>query len=415
MSKNCFVEGQYYSINKLKESGLSQRIIDIYTSENGRGFKFSFCGFLSSGDEFFVVLPKEQSIPNSLTALATKAGLLAQTFRRYSSENNLDEEELRLLGKSGSQHSNRIATALSLLDDYNRNGLLIRDRTVESNSGQGKIHWGRTINKHLPVYQDGAPFYFDTITRNHSRDSKDMIVLLHRYAIQKCRSTFGWILSPHFESTKTVVPSMPCSDSGALHILRNELDNSFRDRDISVINLLISYFSNAASEADKTTICAYGTKKFYHIWEAVCCTLFNHDRSQMKLVPRPKWVRIVDGVQKIEETVQIPDILFVEKNIRYILDAKYYTHSRSLPGWGDLVKQFYYADTIATDDVKSVRNAMIFPGRHVQLMKYIGYGEIQNRENKPILAFSLNLFSALKSYTAFSSNGYRNTLETLWQ
>lgn len=414
MLTNCFVEGHYYPIERLTNCGLSQRAIDLYTQKNGRGFNFTFCGFLSSGKNLLVILPKEQTIPDHREGLARQANLLALTFKRYASENSLDEEELKLLGKSGSQQTNSIATALSLLDDYNRYGLLIRDRTIELNSGKGKIHWGRTISKHLPIFKDNSPFYFDTITREHTTNAKDLVVLLHRYAVQESRSKYGWILSPNFEPEKTVIPSMPCSIPRALHVLNNEMDKCFRSREISVLNMLISYFLNADYGAKETQICTYGTKKFYYIWEAVCCTLFKHDRSQLEFVPKPRWVRLCGDDTKIEETVQIPDILYVEKNIRYVLDAKYYTHSRKLPGWGDLVKQFYYADTIATDDVDSIRNAMIFPGCHMQLMEYLGYGEIDNRQNKPILLFSLNLFSALKSYASSSTNGYRDTLAMLW-
>lgn len=410
---NCFVEGRYYSHETLLSSGLSQKAIDLYTRQNGKGCAFFFCGFLSSEGSLFIILPKEQKAPSDTKELASFSGILFMTLRRYAAENNLDEEELSLLGKQGGRRENYVAAALELLNDYNLSGLLQRDTVQISAAGKGKIDWVRTVNSQLPVFSEDFPFYFDTTNKNRSRDTNSIIIQLHRYAIQQCRKTYGWILSPDFEPEKIAIPTMPCSLSRALYVLSNELHLSFRERDIRVLNLLIAYFSNESSSADEMKCCAYGTTKFHHIWEIICRDLFKHDNTKMQLVPRPQWVRCFDGQLSTEKTRQLPDILYVDNEICYVLDAKYYTHSSALPGWGDMVKQFYYADTIQSEEFSTIRNAMIFPGTHNETLAYIGYAEIADKAEQ-IQAFSLNLFQALSSYSSFSRNGYREELKTIW-
>src|SRR5699024_3483350 len=61
-----------------------------------------------------------------------------------------------------------------------------------------------------------------------------------------------------------------------------------------------------------------------------------------EIIPAPRW-SIGSNAQVRKQN---PDILFKEEDKLYIIDAKYYNVRSNLPGWGDLVKQFFYSHTI---------------------------------------------------------------------
>lgn len=414
MTSSCFIEGRYYPNELLLSSGITKSILDLHTTTTNAGVKFNFCGFISAENKIFLILPKEQKIPKTQDQLAEKARILALTFMRYARENSLEENELSLLGLTGHNENNKIATALNLLEDYNKHGLLTRTSETEKQSINGRIQWGRTVNREVPVLTQDGPVYFDIRSKKHSVNTHCLVVQLHRYAIQQSRYRYGWILTPRFESEKSVISSMPCSLPRAIHVLKCELQSCFRTRELTVLKLLLAFFNDTETSADTMQVSAYGTKKFHHIWEVVCRSLFKHNHAQMKLLPAPMWVRVTAQGTIVEKTKQLPDILYAHNNTQYVLDAKYYSPSRSLPGWGDLVKQFYYADTIHTKETSPTRNAMIFPGCHSSLFKYIGYALIDGLDEKKIHGFSLDLFSALSNYTLFSRNGYRRKLEQIW-
>ena len=100
--------------------------------------------------------------------------------------------------------------------------------------------------------------------------------------------------------------------------------------------------------------------------------------SANNIMPNPFW-QVND---KSIKTSQIPDVMLRNKNQLYIIDAKYYTlykNLKGLPGWGDLVKQFFYLYTLKdrVDNIREMFNIFVFPGTSNEIIKY--YGKVGRR------------------------------------
>ncbi len=203
--------------------------------------------------------------------------------------------------------------------------------------------------------------------------------------------------------------TLPCDTETAKNILAQAISNTFVDREVSLLNNIMYFIfgsSNYNSEKPETL----ATQYFHSIWEAICSELFNNEYDHFKyLIPKPKWHVYNNKYNPYNFSRQIPDILYYENNTLYVLDAKYYNIKRNLPGWHDLVKQFYYAYSLGISLNVKTRNLLLFPGLTDHIVEYFGYVDIENDKRLgEVEAYLIDIAYAIKSYGLYRKQSLRN-------
>lgn len=256
-------------------------------------------------------------------------------------------------------------TALEILDDYIGHGIYARQSSDFVRSNRGKISWGKTISRIIPVKGQGnIPIYTEVIAAKHSSNYSHIISAIHRAVISKLDRVFGWYYTG---SSKRIAPDlamckMPCSTSQALILIRKELSSLFSDREVRLFGTLIRFLESEQYSESAEDIAYTGIRNFEHIWEDMCSVIYKNDIEKLKnTIPIPAY-QYKTFLKKSPLNRQRMDLLLLESNTIAILDAKYYDIQKTQPGWSDLVKQFFYERSLSiVHRDKNILNFLILP------------------------------------------------------
>ena len=372
--------------------------------------EWNISGFLMLGSNLITVFPKNYLIPENLPLKKRAAVSLLRTFIRYKNENGLTADEHRLLGDSHS-FCGRLESAYAILKDYADNGYLVRKIETLEYTHAGRINWNRTINSILPVVSNGRPVYVETINNRSISDSNNVVRMIHKYVVSEAAEIWGWL----FDIDPKEKTQLKISFTDAIKLLKKELRFTFTHREIAVIKLMIAFLENSSDEGSGETVSLFCTDHFHTIWEKICGVIFHNQYNFLcQYVPTPEWV---NAPRKYRIT-QIPDILVKDEKqkIFYILDAKYYNCYTNMPGWHDLVKQFFYYYTIRENFPNAkqytFRNILLLPGNitnHVApagkavLKEITGLGEIE--------AVLINCAEAVECYGSYNTVNFLEYLD----
>ena len=222
--------------------------------------------------------------------------------------------------------------------------------------------WERTINTTTPHLQDDAPIYMDTVNRRLVDAEDHFITRLHRVVVKECcqrLQRFGLVQLlnlPMVDAVEEDVESLG-DTSYLIHCVEIELGNQFDSRRRRILHLLLDYLKDSCYESTiNVATYTFGCNCFNQVWEDVCrCTLGKDVKEQFLITP-PLW-EVQSSLGKAEpaavQSLKL-DMLFLEKNTAYVMDAKYYMPYRNgenscwagLPGVGDVTKQFLYRQAI---------------------------------------------------------------------
>lgn len=406
----CFVESEEYPYQ------LVQEYIDEQLFEKGLCVKekdhiiFKFTGVVFSKNQLLVVFPKGYKIPKEHHLLKKHVLILVDVLTRYSRENNLDPSEEEFLNGFEGIHES-LESAFWLIEDYIENGIIhIHENKYVLNQGTN-INWSRTIKRLAPIISNQRPLYLDVITKKRDNDLNNIITQIHRYAVNYCLHTYGWLFGYDEEGLYENV-ELPCDRDLALHLLDLEVQKTFVDREINLYNHL-KKFIVGSNEFSKNKIFTYATPYFHWVWEKICSFLFSSE--EVITLPRPYW----EVNNRKSYTEQIPDILFRFNDTIYVVDAKYYRTKyapQKLPGWGDLVKQFFYVYTLKEKlDNVNTENIFIFPGTVAENdIEYLGYAAIEGQSNLgTINGFVLDVSKAMQHYANHEKGNFKEKLVDL--
>ena len=108
-----------------------------------------------------------------------------------------------------------------------------------------------------------------------------------------------------------------------------------------------------------------GLRDFHHAWEGMLNQTLDFTVSLNKEMPEPVYFTMEGNpLLAAEKKMRTDTVLEKEKQL-VVVDAKYYGADRmnALPGWGDMVKQFFYAKGLQQVRPDSrISNAFVFPG-----------------------------------------------------
>ena len=418
-------EGEPFSF----EISLDDISKDYYTKEDDGKIQFSVCGFLVVNDCPVVIFPK--NFPMNKEDNKENAKILFKTFARYISRKTKSKGwRARCTSESMDELAgnaiNCINDILYILDDFNRNGYLVRRHDVISQKRPGRMMWNKTMQKVTPVISHRQVLYPSPYMKSRVRHDEEMIQKIHRYLVDTFCYQWGWLVDME---GKTAEPQAPCTDEEAKKYIDAELRACFVQREIDLLRRMLRYYRKKIGGNTKPKSEYMLTKEFEYIWEDVCGVCFGNMSKEYKnkLVPVANFKPAKDiNIEKEKKWHQRPDILCeVEgtggKKI-YILDAKYYAlvpqdvpsdeeediaKNNNFPGWGDMAKQFMYFYTISKNLEKKNpifsigKNILLFPGNNAQEKKFAGTVSIPNIDGLgSIELWWLNVKYMLELYVA---------------
>lgn len=373
---------------RLLELAVIQRVSDYE-------YKFTFVGMLSYQRALIIVFPKFfKSTPDTDT-LTRVIKVLKSCQRRIVSTYDVEWVDTDL----NSNFPSELSICESLLIDYINYGFLKRKQEIEGVEVSGITNWSRTINETIPAFSKSGIVYFQTIETNYTDIHSNLLIKLHKWAIQYALKTYGsWL---DFDEIVLDVDTINLEEIGnneyLISFLNSQLNQSFLDQELKTISLIKQLIS-LEYNLSETNKFIYGTTSFHIVWELVCSEVFANQYHQLKHnIPSPKWIDNT-GMVSTGSTLR-PDLIIwdKEKSIFAILDAKYYTlefgGGKKLygnPGLEDISKQFLYLKSfehfIKENQIDKIINVLLFPkgNRKLSVIEYLGKIEFNLFEGKEI-------------------------------
>jgi|GEM_PF-1206258 len=396
-----FVEGKEY-LHKQYENLVEQLdMLNEVIKKNDGTFSFIITGFIIVNNIPVVIFPKNYLLPDSDVKIKHEAMVLMRVLMKYRLEKGHDPKEMDLLYGNTVNSTGRIISAISLIEDFQENGILKRKIRVDSSNHQGYIDWNATVNKTIPHISHKRPFYLKPIMRTSSVDDVNLLTQIHKYAVKESLDLWGWLFGYDDEEMERI--QLPYSVEMAISYLNAELRKTFIQREIFVIKCLIDYLDSHSGQNKEKRFEVLATPFFNMTWEAICGYVYSNDYINLaKWVAQPIW----DSNVIKKNISQRPDILFVDKSTFYILDAKYYDYNKTIPGWHDVVKQLFYKYTIEAKvkkskelKVKKYENVLIFPENSDLKFTYLGRIYVEGVVDLgEVNAFAINTKEAMEVY-----------------
>ncbi|TCK01357.1 UNVERIFIED_ORG: LlaJI restriction endonuclease [Anoxybacillus amylolyticus] len=370
---------------------------------------FHFSGVVVCQNNVLISFPKGYVLPREEDERNQHIRVFLQALIRYSREGELEPYQMELFGGEDGERES-FEAAFWLLDDYIQHGSLSvqkQQNAIVPMGGAKHIHWAKTLQTIPPLISNGQVFYANVVNRYATKDLQNEIVRIYRHVIGYCMENYGWLLGFEYEEGLFAEKELPFEKEYVLQLVDLAAQKTFVDRERQIYRCIKRILRGSGekflSEKKYFTFC---TLYFYHVWERMCRFVLADDLMEELHLPRPYW-KVRD---RVSYTRQIPDILFRGRdNEIYIADAKYYQTKdapKGLPGWGDLVKQFFYLYTLQ-NEMKNIviYNLFIFPSRTEKIVDYMGYATVDGDDVfGRVEGFWFDLYEVMKLY-AFNQKG----------
>lgn len=399
-------------------------------SSKERWISISFVGIVAFADCVIFCFPKKLfASPSNISDEDTEQliSLVTKSLIRFRDDYPHSPEDAGFLYSADRRTSTPLLTAMELIQDYEVNGPIRRFLTQYSQNQSGRIAWNRTIQRSDPIFTESSVFYPLPVIVRRIDDDDSPLTILHKACVQDCYKRWGWLIDPeryHVNFRQHERGWLPCTQETALTFLSREKWTVFSDREMHVIDLLMQYISSTIRNDSKNDVSFFGTKTYWRVWEATCKHIFHDDQYIYdNLLPQPRWK--LPNLKP--DTSQRPDVLFVTNDTLYILDAKYYDYRRNMPGGPDIIKQYYYEDTLRSvlckrkgndkySRIKGTTNAFIFPeapkNEDTVKFHFIADAYIERLPDwRAIPAFALDIKKALSLYV---NNTSTNQIAQFW-
>lgn len=329
--------------------------------------KISFCGLVITEKGVNVFLPRN-SYPLPVIGSAEGyryASLLMKGLKRYLQ----DKANLELNNDGeGSLGGLQLRVVFDLLDDYCTYGLYSR-RFSEKVRNTGKPDWRQTMTSQVAFAGASGPVYLDIhgIRRRFISDCE--VARIHAHVIRELDRTFSWIITESDISIAAGAEKIPhpvANEDAMITTLERELASVYSEREIRLMNLLIQYIKSTTSKDSPSVL--IGLRHFHGMWEKMLDSALKWVFPVNSLLAIPAY-RFNDGdIQPAAIKAQRTDTVMKRPDGKrfIVVDAKYYAAQglSSAPGWGDIVKQFFYAKALNSfSEHAEVDNAFVFPGR----------------------------------------------------
>ena len=363
-----------------------------------------FTGFVLGRDRLHVFLPRNTTIDAQTDKQKLSyASILMRGIRRYLNDRPMVETDDGVEGDIGAF---QLLLVTDLLEDFCANGIYSK-RYREHVKNTGKLNWKRTISSQTAFVGESGPVYLDIEGTRHRYISDCAVARIHAQIIRNLDQSYGWIITgtdAEISGELSHIPDSLMAADAQILALENELLSVYAERDIRLIHLMIRYLKNTRSDESDRLI---GMRHFHHMWEKMLDSSLKWVFPVNQLLSIPAY-RFNDGTLKeAASKAQRTDTVLKDprSNKFVVIDAKYYGASdvQSAPGWGDIVKQFFYAKALKVyaQDTE-VGNAFVFPGRgplhSVHMIERGEKGRVLDEDYPPIRCFYVDPMELVECY-----------------
>ncbi|EKN5927940.1 LlaJI family restriction endonuclease [Yersinia enterocolitica] len=347
-------------------SSLPEHVRTALDSENlirNDQSKLDFCGMVMRGDRTDVFLPRN-SRQVAYSEQQKLSASLIHAIHKYALNRDRpsfsDGASEQIVGESF------LGLAFTLLADYVEHGIYVRC-TSDIKKNTGKIDWKRTIGRIESYPSAGSQVYLDTLGRKKTTHFDDEVTRIHAQIIRELDHLIGWIFFDKDSNIQSKLADIKQPSGGRkakIGVLERKLGGLYVDRNMKLITDLTTYLSRETGNSDRNLV--IGINKFHSMWEHMIDSCMESKFDINRQLAKPCY-RINGHYQmatqkggRTDTVIRSPDTTTFA-----ILDAKYYgaENLENLPGWPDLIKQFFYA--LALKDIyptAMVYNWFIFPG-----------------------------------------------------
>ncbi len=368
---------------------------NLLSGEEDEGFDYrvSFVGFVTNKEnDFLVVLPKRYRI--DANSFNQDCSILFKCISRY-----YQRKKTTYLGsKKGDEWSSNypFSPFFGVYDYYLKYGLYFDKQDALNQRTGGRIDWKSTIRLSKKYIANNKIVMFPFL-RKVSVSAETFLTICMAFIIDYTAEKFG-----SFINIDTIEYEIPRIDlnSGRKRILDELLrlkKKVFDDEKISLIQNMIEFFSQL-NEGGSYYLKHYN---FAAIWEDVSRHyVSNHfdgvsslGSIELSLCEKPK--KSFDkpsfnpNLFKPDEFIQ-PDCYFVEDNIQYVLDAKYYLNIGGIM-YKELSYLFLltnYRDSLsANPKYKKTVGALLLPSDHRETKINFKMDPLYNKEFSEITLF----------------------------
>jgi len=305
---------------------------------------------------------------------------------------------------------------MGLRDWFSAHGLYRREQARES--AVGRPHWVRTIARRQPLVMQNAVIYPSIVAERREGALND-ISALQASVLVRLLDRYGFPVPPEIRHAEIATgalagpwPFTPETRAYFLRRLASEQLIVFRTTTLQLLTLLRGALdSKLAAPTMPPQI--FGTTAFYSVWEDACRTGICGDvpPAVVSNIAQPTWFSVdAAGGKHVHAHSQIPDLLVGRATCLLIIDAKYYyPFPDSRPGGPDIIKQVYYAESLASAGVET-RSLFLLPISGTAVPRFLGYATIEGgmRQFGEVEAWGVDpawLFSDYPRVSASRANG----------
>lgn len=367
----------------------SQLIPNFYTHLVSGQSDDSFVGLKFAENNVHLYHPESYSLDtSSLTNLRSDILKFLNTFKLTDNKTNKSSNiyDRTIIGDKFA-----LKSYIWLLKDYLSNGLYYsRDKSFKINQS-GKINWKRTYQRQAFISKRTI-FYRDIISEL-KHNNENIITEIHKFVLKTSVQYVGWLygLKVHiFQETNYQKEKK----SFYVSILKSELNQTFDDLKKLRLTHMLKVI-NGLDQKDNNNELDYGLDNYYYIYEKMIDSLFSSVSDISQFYPKSVWYLKDYNNSPMNSSNLRPDTIFIQNQIAYIIDAKYYRYGFTkrlddLPQTSSIQKQITYGDYILNNNlfgVKNVYNVFLIPfNKNSQkisnsILEHIGYAESNWRRN----------------------------------
>lgn len=330
--------------------------------DTARTMRLAFVGLVGLDDVLLACVPRFGL--GAADPVAWLRRVLAVYFAREGRRSR--DDELVDLHHRDEGVFREIDALATLLGAFAERGLHRRAVAVSSPAGSGAVDWALTLARRDPLIVGGVPFYPDP-WRRERRSAENEVSRLQAAATAWLARRYGLpIPSGLTDAVAGVDLDARMSPERArfdLALIGRERSVTYMAADLRVLDALEAVVTGHRRMAGVAGPRLHGTVAFALVWEDAVRDLFGDDAADASLGHADWFDWEGDAWSKARPAADRRlDLLVRREGEAVVVDAKYYhPFPGSRPGWADVVKQLYYAESLVRSDGEAVRNAFMLP------------------------------------------------------
>lgn len=362
--------------------------------------RLDFVGLIGLDDSLIACLPR--CGPHTSDPVTWLRRVLGAYFSRESRRSREDALiDLHFRDETVFREVDALAT---LLGSFAERGLHRRAAAVSTLRGSGAIDWAGTLQRCEPLVSNGSPIYAQPY-RWERRAASTEVTALQAAATAWLARRYDTRWPPGLADAVAGIDvdarMLPERAPFDLALLARERAVTYLAADLRVLDALEGIVSRRRRMDGVGGARLHGTASFALVWEDAVRDLFGDDAAEASL-GQANWYAYGQGAWSPVQPApdRRLDLLIRHGDDTLLMDAKYhYPFPASRPGWSDIIKQVYYAETLQRGPEERVHNAFLLPGEGGP-MTFAGLVRIEDaaRTFPPVEAWTLDPAWVFSSY-----------------